>query len=346
MATRLHVSVVSGSVMAALAGSGCTDTAPAPPRLTPIATEPEQLIRLRDFSPVSEANPVVARIVDTPIVIPMSEFRAYLSSELSEEERTSLDPNAARTHLERLIDELVLLRDAYRKNVDASEPIASALEGTRRMLLAEFLTREEVGDKAKSAEQYSALLAALEDRLFEEAEIVVSNEAYAVLKEAVTRYGPGKPDELPAGLAARQLAVCGDMKVTIGDVLSMYLGLTPGKRPDITTPEVLAGLLKELLADGLKVAEARKRRLDRGRLYRETVAANRAALTRMWLQDRITDEAVEQMKAKPSVRSDYLDIVRERVRASWAGRLREGLKVEIDAQLVAAASASGEARTR
>jgi len=361
--------VVSGAVLIALVGPGCSDSTAAPPRPTAAATEPEELVRIYDFSPASTVNPIVARVVDTPIAISMGDFRAFLATELSEAERADLDPKAKRRHLERLIDELVLLWDAYRQKVDERDPIAGALAGTRQMLLAELLIRAEVGGKAKSAEEYAALLTALEDRLFEKAEVIVSNEAYAALKEAVARHSSGDLEKLAADLAERPLAKCGDFEVAIGDVFAMYVGLAPGKRPDIAKPETLSELLKELLLDGLKLVEARTRGIDKSRLYREMVAANRASLTRMWLQDRISDEAMEQMEAPdtearirrwyderresryvykdeqrgmksmsfeaaaPSIQSDYFDLLRERFRAARVRRLRDGLKVEVDDRL-------------
>ncbi|HWL85295.1 MAG TPA: hypothetical protein VNO21_05810 [Polyangiaceae bacterium] len=359
MATRHEFvyALVSASFVVALAGSGKTDavlapapatpmavetqhlglvsplsTTSSPPRPDPIDADPEQLLRIYDFSPASEANPVVAWIADTPIAVPVSEFRAYLKAEVSEEDRNNLDTQGKRRRLERLVDELVLLHGAYQKNVDKGERLVRTLESTRRMLLVEFLRREEVGDKAKSAEQYAVLQAELEDRLFEKAEIIVSNEGYAALQEAVARHGSGKLEELAPDLGARPLAQCGDMKVTLGDVFSTYVALPPEKRPDITAPSALSGLLKKLLTDGLAVAEARKRGIDKSRSYRETVAANRAALTRMWVQDRITDKAVQQMRVE---KATSVDALRERVRAERAESLREGRKVQIDERLLA-----------
>ena len=389
MASRLYVLVACAALAVALPyPSGPTETdTPSPSRTQPpsvqaparataavappqLAGDPEQLVRLHDFSPVSEDNPVLARVDGASIEIPISEFRAYLKAEVSEEERKTLDAAGKRKHLDRLIDDLLFLRDAYRRHVDTRENMVRSLESTRRLLLVEFLTREEVGDKAKSADHYAVLQSALEDRLFDKAEVNVSNEGYADLKEAIVQHGSGKPEDLPTDIAAHSLAQCGEMKISVGDAFALYVGMPPGKRPNVATQEGVSKLLKQLLTDGLKLAEARARGIDKSRAYRETVAANRASLTRMWLQDRITAKAAERMKApeaevrlrkwyddnlktrytykddkgvqkvmrfeteKPSIRNDYFDTVRDEVRAERAAQLREGVHIEIDERIL------------
>ncbi|WP_394841045.1 hypothetical protein LZC95_28710 [Pendulispora brunnea] len=341
---------------------------PPPAQLAP--EDPERLVRLYDFGPAANDNPVLARVDGTSIEIPISEFRAYLKAEVSEEERKKLDTAGRRKHLDRLIDDLLFLRDAYRRNIDTRENMVRSLDSTRRLLLIEFLTREDVGDKAKSAEHYALLQSALEDRLFEKAEVIVSNEGYAHLKDAIAQHGSDKAEDLPTDIAAHPLAQCGEMKVTVGDAFAAYVGLPPAKRPNVATQEGVSKLLKHILTDGLKINEARARGIDKSRAYRETVAANRASLTRMWLQDRITAKAAQRMKApeteahlrkwyddnlktrytykddkgvekvmsfegeRQSIRNDYFDTVREQVRAERAAQLREGSKIEIDERLL------------
>src|SRR5262245_42874216 len=106
MPTPFRVAVLGVSVSAAACSA---------PGLRPaaIATEPEQMHRIYDFTPISESNPVVARVADTPIEIPMSEFQGHLKAEVTEEARRGLDEAGKRKQLDRLIDELVLLWDAY-----------------------------------------------------------------------------------------------------------------------------------------------------------------------------------------------------------------------------------------
>ncbi|WP_394830360.1 hypothetical protein LVJ94_28015 [Pendulispora rubella] len=344
--------------------------AAGPPREKAAASDVEELVRLHDFSPVSDDNPVLARVDGTSIEIPVSEFRAYLKAEVSEEDRKNLDLAGKKQKLDRLVDELIFLRDAYRRNVHTRENMVRSLESTRRLLLVEFLTREEVGDKAKSADHYAVLQSALEDRLFEKATVVVSNEGYAHLKDALAQHGSGKSEDLPTDIAAYQLAQCNEMKVSVGEAFATYVGLPPAKRPNAATQEGVSKLLKQLLMDGLKMAEARARGIDKRQAYRETVAANRASLTRMWLQDRMTDKAAQRMKTpetevrlrkwyddnlksrytykdnkgvqkvisfeteKASIQNDYFDTVREEVRAERAAQLREGSKIEIDERLL------------
>ncbi len=298
-------------------------------------TDPEKLLRIYDFTPVSEANLVVASVEGTEIVIPRSEFAAHLKAHVPEDLRKNLDMAAKRRQLERLVDDLVMLRDAYARKVDQNETVGRAMEGTRKMLLVELLNREEVVDKARSAEDYAKLQAALDHRLFEAAEISVSNEAYAALRDAVAaRDAGGQPSPDPS---AQILATCGDIQVGIGEAFAAYAALPPDKRPNLMAPEGLSALLEKIMADGLKMAEARRRRIDQGRPYRALVQANRASLTRMWIEDRIADKARRQIEtagqrrlgAPPPAR-DELDELQERIRAGRAASLRQGLEVKID----------------
>lgn len=329
--------------------------------------------RIYDFRPVSESNPIVARVVDTPIEIPMSEFQAHLKAEVIEEERKKLTVEGKRKQLDRLIDEHTLLWDAYQQNVDESQRVATALDGTKNMLLGEFLVKAEVDDKVKTGEEHARQLKVFRERLFQKASITVSNEAYAALKEAMAKQKSPAPDGLSPELAGRSLAQCLDHTVTVGDVWKAWTAIPPERRPDLRDPESLTSMLYDLTEDVVKVHEARARGIDKTRPYREKVEANRAALSRMWAHDRVTDEAVQRLKSpeteprlrqwyqdnlktrytykdergqekvmdyeaeKQSIQNDYFDELRERVKAERAKRLRGDRKIEVDERLVAGA---------
>jgi hypothetical protein len=346
----------------ALAGCGRSRSGLQP---TSPATEPERLHRIFDFTPVSESNPLVARVDGTPVEIPMLEFQAYLDASMSAEDRAALSPESKRRHLDRLIDEELLLWDAYRRAADRSGEPARMLEGTRRMLLSELLTKLEVDDKARSKDHHAELKRALRDALFDRATVVVSNEAYAALKAARAR------PALPAGLADRPLARCLDQVVTVGDVWKKHRETPAETRGDLGNAEVLTAYLRDLTEETLAVDAARQRGINRTLPYREKVEANRAALTRMWIQNGISQEAARRAgtaeaelrrwyeerrqthytqrgadgqpqvvpfeREKESIRNDYLDELRERVREDAARALREGRSVEVDDRLARSA---------
>ena len=338
------------------------------------ATEPEQMHRIYDFSPVSEANPIVARVLGTPVEIPMSELQGHLKAEVNDEERAKLTPEGKRKQLDRLVEELILLWDAYQQKADEHERVVNTLDGTRKMLLGEFLTKEDVDDKAKSGEDHARQRALFLERLFQKTPITVSNEAYAELKAAVAKVAPSAdPGEPPPALAGRPLAKCKDQTVTVGDAWKAWAGKPASARPDLRDPSGLESILKDLTEDTAKVSEALARGIEKTRPYREKVQANRAALTRMWFQDRVTQEAVQRSKSpetearlrqwyqdhlktrytykdeqgkeqvvsfdaeKESIKNDYFDQLRETVRTERARRLLGDRKVEVDERLLAGA---------
>ena len=359
-------SFVIGVLALATAACGSRES-----KLAPAAaiTEPEQMHRIYDFTPVSESNPIVARVAGTPVEIPMSELQAHLKAEVNEEERKKLDAAGKRRQLDRLIDELTLLWDAYEQKADKSERVTTTLDGTKKLLLGEFLVKEEVDDKAKTSEEHARMLKVFRERLFQKAAITVSNESYAVLKEAAKQKSP-PPDSLTPEVAAHALAQCLDHTVTIGDVWKVWTAQPPDKRADLGSPEQLTSILYDLTEDVLKVNEARARGIDKRRPYREKVQANRAALTRMWAHDRVTQEASQRLKSpeteprlrqwyqdhlksrytykdeqgnekvmsydaeKQSIENDYFDELRETVKAERAKRLRGDRKVEVDERLL------------
>jgi hypothetical protein len=353
--------------LAAGCGSRSTEIRPAA-----VTTEPEQMHRIYDFTPVSESNPIVARVEGTAVEIPLSELQGHLKAEVNDEERAKLTVEGKRKQLDRLIEELMLLEDAYQQKADQSPRVADTLDGTRKMLLAEFLTKEEVDDKAKTGDDHTRLRKVLRERLLQKTPITVSNEAFADLKAALAKAGK-EPGEVPAELAPRPLARCADTTITMGEVWKAWAAAPPGERRDIRTPAGLSAVLEDLSEDVVKVAEAKARGIDKTRPYREKVEANRAALTRMWFQDRVTREASERMKSpeiegrlrqwyqdhlktrytykdpqgqekvvvfeqeKESIKNDYFDQLRESVRIERARQLIGSKKVIVDERLVAGA---------
>ncbi|HEX6738504.1 MAG TPA: hypothetical protein VF310_09540 [Vicinamibacteria bacterium] len=308
--------------VAALAWS-CRGPAPG---LAPCPERPiEETRRLYDFTPAGGANPVVAAVDGCWIQIPLGELRGHLAAELSEGERGRLTPEGRRRQLERLIDEHLILEDAYRQQADRTARAAALLEQTRKMLLGEYLTAREVDAVSTNPEEQAQLRRQLLDRAFARAPIGVSNEGWAALREAVKA---GAADRVPEGLRDRPLAAFADTKVTVGDAAAVYFDLPPTARPRLDEREGVAALLRHLLEYELLAAEAVAQGIDRTRPFREKVELNRSAIVRMWWRDRLMRRAAER---EPAADPDR----REELRAEEARALRQGHQVVIDEEALA-----------
>jgi hypothetical protein len=268
--------------------------------------------RLYDMKPVSEANPVVARVESCGIEIPASEYRAYLDAEVSAETPQRLLTTAEkRVYLERLLDEHFLLWDGYCKNAEQTDGMIQTLHGTLDMILEETLTEREVGAKSKTADDYSRLLASLRDVIFAKTDIKVSVAAYEKLKVAVRsshvgigQGGTGAPralqnlpdTRLTSADREQRLAECKLGFITVGDFISVYSRFLPDKRPDVQTKEGLEEVLKQMLGHSLLVQEARDRGLEATREVQEKLQINRNVLTRFYALDQLTAKAVARTK--------------------------------------------------
>src|ERR1700722_1996078 len=137
--------------------------------------------RIFDFTPISTTNPVVARIGHS-IEIPASEYLAYQKAEHESTIKNKLELTQKKEILNDLIDQYLLVDEAYRIGADKHSGFTTRMEFTRTMLLSEFLVAQEVDAKAKTAEEYNNLLDKLQNRLFDAATINVSIEDYDKLK--------------------------------------------------------------------------------------------------------------------------------------------------------------------
>src|SRR5262245_13405382 len=82
---------------------------------------PPTLHRIYDARPISESNPVLVRISEYSIEIPVSEFEAFLRIDISVGEReVVLGLPEKMKLLERLIDEHLFLWDAYQRKAEQS----------------------------------------------------------------------------------------------------------------------------------------------------------------------------------------------------------------------------------
>ena len=348
------------------------------------AAEIEDLRRIYDMTPVSLTNPVVARVKGCGIEIPVSEFRGFVVAEGPiENTARSFTATEKRALLERLVDEHLLLWNAYEQKWDQKEGVAKMVDGTLEMILKETLARQEVFDKGKTPADYDRLSKELVDRCFEKTEVIVSNESYDELKAAAKRLNRAEAktagtnaapeaaprlEDFPPATLKRVLATCQLGTITIGDFLRVYTA-TPGERPDLEKSESVVSILKQMLGDGLLIAEARARGLHKNPEVRRGLQINRNVLVRFYAQDRITDRALERLKSpqgqsavrnwydthlkdrytyrdpegrervtsfeteRESIENDYFDVLREEVRADEIRVLRKNREVQIELEL-------------
>lgn len=330
------------------------------------AAEIEELPYLFNMSPVSPDNPALARVEELGIVIPVSEFLAYMSMEGPLEETARLLTfDNKRKCLERLIDEHLLLWNARRQHWDQSAEVVNKVKGTRSMMLIETLEKEEIISKSPSLEKQEQLGRELLERCFEKVPVFVSEENYEKLKaelqivRANGKTGTIEPDLLKAGLARCKLGT-----VTLSDFLSCYSGMK--ERPDLETREGVTEVLKLLLRNALFIAEAEEKGLHLSRAFREGLQINRNVLTRFYFQDRLTDKAIARTKEasylqrlrgwyqselerrytykdKQGVRTtvsfetqreiienDFFQILKEEARSEAVAELRQGRTITID----------------
>lgn len=274
----------------------------------------ETMRRLYDFTPVGPDNPVLARVKDCGIEIPLSEFRAYVAGEVSDPAgRAALSLADKRRYLENLLDDHFLLWNGYEQKADQTEGVAGMLKTTQAMLIEEVLADQVLKSEEKSSLDREALLGKFRDRLFEKTDIVVSNEAYARLKTEAHRLNGtagalemlGKPGTAKSGESVQPSAEARDLPlarcklgtITIGDFLRAYTRIPLAERPDLDKQEGVIAVLKRMLEPDLMVAEARARGPEKSPLVREKLQLNRNVLTRLYALDQLTARATAQMKS-------------------------------------------------
>ena len=148
---------------------------------TPGSARADESRRFFDFAPASAANPAVATI-DGTIKIPLTELRAYRTGERLQ--AVTDTPAQKRALLDDLVNEYLLVDEAYRTGVVESPRFAKEMEATRTMILTDFMATQALHDKGKPSPESGDAAAAMADRLFDAAAIDISNEAYDILKRA------------------------------------------------------------------------------------------------------------------------------------------------------------------
>ncbi len=276
-------------------------------RLLSAAPEAEFARRIFDFTPVSEKNPIVARIGDS-ITIPASEYRAY---QQAEKLRAIDDPTSLpqkRAVLESLIDQVLSVDESFRRGVADSPEFAKRMKFTRAMLLTDFLSAEVVAKQAKSPADNATVLAAYADRLFDAADIEVSNEAYDMLKgaahaidvsDAASHLGPVMEPPAIASAKLRTivqrtpdvvLARYNQSKISVREILVIYAGL-PAPRPKVDTHESFLAMIKPRIVPELMAFEAERQGIDQQPAFQSKLLENRSALLRFHAQGAAEREA-------------------------------------------------------
>ena len=270
--------------------------------------------RFFDFTPISEANPVVATI-DDRIEIPLSELRAYWEAE----RRHTIDlsnPQQRSVLLDDLIAEYLLVDEAWRTGVPQAPAFSRRMDATRTMLLTDFMamhaTKEKIAEPGGS--QNTDAASALADRLFEAARIDISNEAYELVKRAAraidttrtaSQRGPVVAPREEANARMRAiiedtpdavLARYENKTISVRQVLVIYAGLPP-PRPAVATEAGLVELIKPLITPELMALAAVKQGIADDPEFRQKFIQNRTALLRFYMQDLITAELNRRMQS-------------------------------------------------
>ncbi|HXE42411.1 MAG TPA: hypothetical protein VN516_05245, partial [Candidatus Baltobacteraceae bacterium] len=262
----------------------------------------EDVWRLYDLTPVSTNNPVLATVKDSKIEIPLSEFRAFLRNSMHPgKEGKILTEADKRDELGKLLDDYFWVWDGYTSKADQTPEIAGMLAITRDEAMKALLIEQEADSKVTSLEEYEKLKQEIRQRIFNQAEIHVSTDAYKIIKAATAKTAGTNGVETMAAnnlnpeQQATPLAICKAGTVSVGKFLQVYFQIPAESRPDLSTPDNIEKVLQEILADNLLLVEARERGLDKAEAVRTQVQADRTGLVRQWALDQITKKAAVAM---------------------------------------------------
>lgn len=331
----------------------------------------EDIRRLYDLTPVSTNNPVLVSVKECQIEIPVSEFRAYVNSAfLPGKGGKTMTLAEKRAKLDSLLDDYFWIWEGYSKKADLTDPdILGMLSVTRSEAMKALLVEQEADVKVKSLEEYEKLKDEIRRRVFDQAEIHVSSNAYTVLTHAI-----GSTNATAATLSAEDrnlpLATCKAGTVSLGFFADTYLQMPPESRPDLAQPNGLEKMLREMLADDLLLAAAKERGLENADPVRTQVQADRTGLVRQWALDQVTREAnqathapdyekqlkkwykahlktlyttknadgtrhvLDLEKDRDAIQGDYFNDLQERLRKEELKKMRKGKKIEANEKLL------------
>jgi hypothetical protein len=273
--------------------------------------------RFFDFTPVSATNPVVATL-DGTIQIPLSELRGFREAEKLQAITDPASLAQKRAVLDELINQYLYVDEAYRAGVPFSADFTRRMDATRTMILTDFLAMRAAAETKTPAlvetGETADAGAALAEHLFEAASIVVSNEAYALLKRAAkaiddtTAAAQLGPVTLPAEEATQQLhAILNrtpeatlvryeERSISVRQILVIYAGLPAARRPRVEQPQGLIEMIKPLILPELMAIEAAKRGIAAEPAFQQKLIQNRNALLRFHAHGAIESRANDTLR--------------------------------------------------
>lgn len=270
-----------------------------------LAAQADDSRRIFDFAPVSATNPVVATIGDA-LEIPLSELRGFHAAEKLGAITDPASLAQKRAVLDALVDEYLLVDQAYRTGVIESPGFTRQMEVTRTMVLTDFMAmRAAAGGVVTTPAQPDAGVA-LAEKLFETAKIEVSNESYELVKRSARAIdattGPRQETmaRLHAIVAETPEAVLvryEDRAIGVRQIVALYAGLPLEKRPAVQTEAGLTDLIKPLILPDLMAREAIKQGIAIEPAFKQKLVQNQNALLRFHAQGMIERRANELLNA-------------------------------------------------
>jgi len=288
--------------------------------------------RLFDFAPVSILNPVVATI-DGRIEIPLSELRAYRAAEhnLSVTEQGNLGQK--RAILDALIDQYLYVDECYRTGVTQNPGFLKEMEATRTLILTDLVTPQDPKEAMKMG-----------DRLFEQADELISNEAWALLKKAALAVDKNRSAErrdylarLLKSIPDAELVRCGKHSLKVQNVAVIYAGMS-APRPDLQTQAGVIQMIKPLLIPELMADEAERQGIASRPAFQQQLDRNRNALLRFHVQGEIEHEANRLMAddhSSPEVKAERSVRLLEELMGQKARALRKEHHVAVNDAVLA-----------
>lgn len=270
-----------------------------------LAARADDSRRIFDFTPVSAVNPVVATI-DGTIKIPLSELRGFRDAEKLRAITDPADLAQKRAVLDALVDEYLRVDEAYRAGVVESSGFVRQMEATRTMVLTDFMSMRAAAEQPASAPAAGDAGGALAEKLFDAANIEVSNEAYALVRRAAQAVdaATGPREELMERLRAIVTATPEAVLVryegrtiSVRQILAIYAGLPVEKRPPVQTQAGLIELIKPLILPELMAIEAVKRGIAADPVFQQKIIQNRNTLLRFHAHGLIERRTNELLRA-------------------------------------------------
>lgn len=292
--------------------------------LSIVAVRADDARRLFDVTPLSPHNPAVATI-DGAVTIPLSELQGYKNAERAHAIADPASLAQKRAVLDALVDEYLLVDEAYRTGVPQSPGFVKQVAATRTMILTDLMSARaiEAAQKAGKTQATTARqdvkpppdpVTAMAARLFDQTPVDISNEAFAIVKraahaiDAVTAKAQRGPELEPRQesmaklhaivdrVPSATLATYDGKTISIQQVVGIYAGL-PSPRPNLYTEQGLVDFIKPLIEPELMAIEAEKEGIAGDPAFVMKLQQNENVLLRFHMQGAIEQRANERLHA-------------------------------------------------